>query len=241
MSDSTINWFWELQIASSLLDIREWCHFKLIRQIWYFEIHRLPYLTVLSHANHKLLWKTWFDPILLSIREPHRFRIESLTKRLDIRDIHRLWESHESPTNRLDIRKLHSSLQYTPYLLLSFFNFFVISTHKNTLSLQISNLQLNWTLINLYCLNLSLFLVYQLFLVCHCDNFPPRWHFFQLIFSQIQTKKLKPKLKITTQTKFKHPLLPLLSLILSLAPISVLLLSPDLRSSFFFQLKILQN
>lgn len=100
-----------------------------------------------------------------------------------------IFTDFESPTNRLDIRKLHSSLQYTPYLLLSFFNFFVISTHKNTLSLQISNLQLNWTLINLYCLNLSLLTVFQLFLFCHFNNFPPRWHFFLLIFSQILTKK----------------------------------------------------
>ena len=152
-----------------------------------------------------------------------------------------IFTDFESPTNRLDIRKLHSSLQYTPYLLLSFFNFFVISTQKNTLSLQISNLQLNWTLINLYCLNLSLLTVFQLFLFCHCDNFSPRWHFFLLIFSQIQPKKLKPKLKITTQTKFKHPLLPLLSLILSLPSISVLLLSPDLLWLFFFQLKTLQK
>ena len=100
-----------------------------------------------------------------------------------------IFTDFESPTNRLDIRKLHSSLQYTPYLLLSFFNFFVISTQKNTLSLQISNLQLNWTLINLYCLNLSLLTVFQLFLFCHFHNFSPRWHFFQLIFSQILTKK----------------------------------------------------
>ncbi len=152
-----------------------------------------------------------------------------------------IFTDFESPTNRLDIRKLHSSLQYTPYLLLSFFIFFVISTQKNTLSLQISNLQLNWTLINLYCLNLSLLTVFQLFLFCHCDNFPSRWHFFQLIFSQIQPKNLKPKFKITTQTLFRVPLLPLLSLILSLPSISVLLLSPDLRSLFFFQSKILQN
>ena len=150
-----------------------------------------------------------------------------------------IFTDFESPTNRLDIRKLHSSLQYTPRLLLSFFNFFVISTQKNTLSLQISNLQLNWTLINLYCLNLSLFLVYQLFLFHHFHNFSPRWHFFLLIFSQIQPKKLKPKLKITTQTLFRVPLLPLLSLILSLPPISVLLLSPDFRSSFFFRSKTL--
>ena len=150
-----------------------------------------------------------------------------------------IFTDFESPTNRLDIRKLHSSLQYTPYLLLSFFIFFVISTHKNTLSLQISNLQLNWTLINLYCPNLSLLTVFQLFLFCHFLNFPPRWHFFLLTFSQILTKKLKPKLKITTQTLFRVPLLPLLSLILSLPPISVLLLSPDFRSSFFFRSKTL--